>query len=46
MEQTRALGADRVVDYSQADCFGNGETFDRILAINGKRALRDYYRVL
>jgi NADPH:quinone reductase-like Zn-dependent oxidoreductase len=46
VEQTRALGADRVVDYSQADCFANGETFDRILAINGKRALRDYYRAL
>lgn len=46
VEQTRALGANRVVDYSQADCFENGETFDRILAINGKRALRDYYRAL
>ncbi len=46
MEQTHALGADRVVDYSKTDCFANGKTYDRILAINGKRALRDYYRAL
>lgn len=46
VEQTRALGADRVVDYSKTDCFANGKTYDRILAINGKRALRNYYRAL
>ena len=46
IEQSRALGADRVVDYSKTDYFANGETYDRILAINGKRALRDYYRAL
>jgi len=46
VEQTRTLGADRVVDYSQTDCFADGGTYDRILAINGKRALRDYSRAL
>ena len=46
VEQTRSLGADIVLDYTQADCLNGGTRYDRILAINGKRALRDYYRAL
>ena len=46
VEQTRKLGADMVLDYTQADCLNDGTHYDRILAINGKRALRDYYRAL
>ena len=46
MEQTRSLGADRVLDYTREDCLTDGSRYDRILAINGKRALRDYYRAL
>jgi len=46
VEQTRSLGADMVIDYTRADCLNDGTRYDRILAINGKRALRDYYRAL
>ncbi len=46
VEQTRNLGADMVLDYTQTDCLNDGTRYDRILAINGKRALRDYYRAL
>jgi len=46
VEQTRSLGADMVIDYTRADCLNDGTHYDRILAINGKRALRDYYRAL
>lgn len=46
VEQTRSLGADMVIDYTQTDCLNDGTHYDRILAINGKRALRDYYRAL
>lgn len=46
VEQTRNLGADMVLDYTQADCLNDGTHYDRILAINGKRTLRDYYRAL
>ncbi len=46
VEQTRNLGADMVLDYTHADCLNGGTRYDRILAINGKRTLRDYYRAL
>jgi len=46
VEQTRSLGADMVIDYTRADCLNDGTHYDRILAINGKRAVRDYYRAL
>lgn len=46
VEQMRALGADRVIDYAREDCLAQGERYDRILAVNGKRTLRDYHRAL
>jgi NADPH:quinone reductase-like Zn-dependent oxidoreductase len=46
VEQARSLGADMVLDYTRVDCLNDGSRYDRILAINGKRALRDYYRAL
>lgn len=46
VEQTRSLGADRVLDYAKEDALANGRRYDRILAVNGKRALRDYARSL
>lgn len=41
-EQSRALGADRVIDYRREDCLSERATYDRILAINGRRTLRQY----
>ncbi len=41
-----ALGAERVVDYTQTDITQSGETFDLILGVNGSRPLRDYRRML
>lgn len=46
VEQMRALGANRVIDYAREDCLAQGERYDRILAVNGKRTLRDYHRAL
>lgn len=41
-----ALGADRVIDYTQANITQSGQTFDLILGVNGSRPLRDYQRML
>lgn len=46
LEQSRLLGADRVIDYRREDCLGERARYDRIFAINGKRALRQYFAAL
>ena len=46
LEQARTLGADRVIDYAKEDCIAFEERYDRILAVNGRRALKDYHRAL
>jgi NADPH:quinone reductase-like Zn-dependent oxidoreductase len=44
--QARAIGADHVIDYTQADFAQNGQRYDLILAANGNRSLADYQRAL
>lgn len=46
MEMVRALGADKVIDYTQEDFTRNGRHYDLILGINGYHALADYRRAL
>ena len=46
VEQTRALGADYVIDYTQEDFSQNGQRYDVVLAVNGSRPLSAYQRVL
>lgn len=45
-ENTRSLGADRVVDYTREDITRSGEQFDLVLAVNGRQPLRAYRRLL
>jgi NADPH:quinone reductase-like Zn-dependent oxidoreductase len=46
VEQARALGADRVIDYSKEDFTGSGRRYDLILGVNGFRKLSAYKRSL
>ncbi len=46
VEQTRALGADHVVDYTGEDFTRRGERYDVLLDIAGNRSWREYKRVL
>jgi NADPH:quinone reductase-like Zn-dependent oxidoreductase len=46
VEQTQALGADRVIDYSRDDFTRTGEHFDLMLDIAGSRPWRQCARVL
>jgi NADPH:quinone reductase-like Zn-dependent oxidoreductase len=46
LDQTRRLGADRVIDYSQEDFTRNGQLYDLILAVNGYHPLAHYKRAL
>lgn len=46
VEQARALGADRVVDYTRDDFTRSGEPYDLILDIAGSRPFRELRRVL
>ncbi len=46
LEQARALGADRVIDYAREDFAGQGGRYDLILGANGDRSLADYRRAL
>jgi NADPH:quinone reductase-like Zn-dependent oxidoreductase len=42
----RALGADHVIDYTQADCTRQGQRYDLILAVNGYHSIFAYRRAL
>ncbi len=44
--QARALGADHVIDYTQADFTQNGQHYDLILGANGYQPLAAYKRAL
>lgn len=46
IEMMRRLGADLVIDYTREDVLQQGKQYDRILAVNGNHAMRDYRRAL
>lgn len=46
VEQARALGADRVVDYTQEDFTQTGQSYDVILDVAGTRRWSHYRRVM
>ena len=46
VEQSRALGADRVVDYTQEDFTALGERYDVVVDVAGSRPWRSLRRVL
>jgi len=46
LEQTRAIGADHVVDYKLQDCLASGKQYDRIFAVQGDASPRDYRNAL
>lgn len=45
-EQARALGASRVIDYTRQDFAAEGARYDLVVAVNGRRSIGDYRRVL
>src|SRR5438874_8077564 len=46
VEIVRSIGADHVIDYTQADFTRNGQRYDLILAVNGYHSISDYKRAL
>ena len=46
VDMVRAIGADRVVDYTQEDFSRSGQRYDLIVYINGNRSISDCRRVL
>lgn len=46
VDQARALGADRVIDYSRASFADDGERYDVVVAVNGYHSLSVYGRAL
>jgi NADPH:quinone reductase-like Zn-dependent oxidoreductase len=46
VEQTRALGADRVIDYTQEDFTRSGERYDLFVDVAGSRSWSECKRVL
>ena len=46
VEQTRAIGADRVIDYTREDFTRSGERYDVMLDVAGNRSWSDCKRVL
>ncbi|GIW25236.1 NAD(P)-dependent alcohol dehydrogenase [Meiothermus sp.] len=46
LEQSRQLGADYVIDYTQEDFAQKGQLYDLILGVNGYRPLSVYRRAL
>lgn len=46
VEQSRSLGADRVIDYTQEDFAKAGQKYDLILGVNGYRPLSVYRNAL
>src|SRR5438874_2588851 len=46
VDMVRSLGADHVIDYTQADFTKNGQRYDFIFAVNGYHSIFDYKRAL
>lgn len=46
LAMARSIGADQVIDYTQADFTQNGRPYDLILAVNGYHSLLAYRRAL
>lgn len=46
VEMVRTLGADQVIDYTQADITRQGQRYDLILAVNGYHSIFAYRRML
>jgi NADPH:quinone reductase-like Zn-dependent oxidoreductase len=46
VDMARSIGADHVIDYTQADFTKNGQQYDLILAANGDRSISEYKRAL
>jgi NADPH:quinone reductase-like Zn-dependent oxidoreductase len=46
VDMARSIGADQVIDYTQADFTQNGQRYDLILAANGYHSISDYKRAL
>jgi len=46
LDTARSIGADRVIDYTQADFTKDGQRYDLIIAANGYHPLLDYWRAL
>jgi NADPH:quinone reductase-like Zn-dependent oxidoreductase len=46
LDLARALGADRVIDYTKEDFTKNGQRYDLIVATAGYRSIHDYKRAL
>jgi NADPH:quinone reductase-like Zn-dependent oxidoreductase len=46
VDRVRSIGADHVIDYTQADFTTNGQRYDLIFAVNGYHSIFDYKRAL
>ena len=46
VDLVRSIGADHVIDYTQADVTRNGQQYDLILAVNGYHPISAYRRAL
>ena len=46
VDMVRSIGADHVIDYTQADFTKNGQRYDLIFAVNGYHSIFDYKRAL
>jgi NADPH:quinone reductase-like Zn-dependent oxidoreductase len=46
VDMVRSIGADHVIDYTQADFTRNGQRYDLILAVNGYHSISEYKRAL
>src|ERR1700675_1390936 len=46
VDMVRSIGADHVIDYTQADFTQNGQHYDLISAANGYHSISDYKRAL
>jgi NADPH:quinone reductase-like Zn-dependent oxidoreductase len=46
VDMVRSIGADHVIDYTQADFTQNGQRYDFIVAVNGYHSIFDYKRAL
>src|SRR5436309_1060605 len=46
VDMVRSIGADQVIDYTQADFTKNGQRYDFIFAVNGYHSIFDYKRAL